>query len=73
MSKRVLRRLQHSRLPSTDTTTAAASSTDIDARGGSRSAVDIAIGEESCVQVRAPPSAALPTAIDRHNHRRLHH
>ena len=43
---------------------ATAASTDTDTRGGSRSAVETAVGEESCVQACAPPSAALPTAVD---------
>ena len=63
----VLRRLQHSRLPSTHTT---AASTDTDTRGGSRSTVDTAVGEESCVQVlRRLQHSRLPST---HTSRRLH-
>ena len=44
----LLRRRNHSRLPSADTTTA---STDTRTRGGSRSTVDTAVGEQSCAQL----------------------
>ena len=55
-----LRSVQHSRLPSTAT---AAATTVYDTRGSSRSTVDTAVGEQSCVHLlrHVQLSPLLPT------------